>query len=41
MKELIPARRPDIACLFVSMTPFFDTEIQPDVEFIKLKMIEW
>jgi AraC-like DNA-binding protein len=36
----LPARRPDIASLFVSMTPFFDMEIQPDAEFIKLKMIE-
>jgi AraC-like DNA-binding protein len=36
----LPARRPDIASLFVSMTPLFYTDIQPDAEFIKLKMIE-
>ncbi|MDR1182686.1 MAG: AraC family transcriptional regulator, partial [Bacteroidales bacterium] len=36
----LPARRPDITSLFLSLTPFFDTSIPPDDELINSKLIE-
>lgn len=36
----LPANRPDIVSLFQSMTPYFDSGIQPVDELLQLKMIE-
>jgi len=36
----LPADRPDIKSLFISMTPYFDSLIAPTPELIKLKMTE-
>jgi AraC-like DNA-binding protein len=36
----LPARRPDITSLFLSLTPFFDTAIPPDEELINSKLVE-
>jgi AraC-like DNA-binding protein len=36
----LPACRPDITSLFLSLTPFFDTSIPPDDELINSKLIE-
>jgi AraC-like DNA-binding protein len=36
----LPADRPDIRSLFESMTPYFDSPIQPTDELLKLKMTE-
>lgn len=36
----LPSNRPDIVSLFESMTPYFDSNIQPTDELLHLKMIE-
>lgn len=36
----LPSNRPDIVSLFESMTPYFDSNIQPTEELLQLKMIE-
>lgn len=36
----LPSNRPDIASLFQSMTPYFDSRIQPTDELLQLKMTE-
>ena len=36
----LPSDRPDIVSLFESMTPYFDSNIQPTEELLQLKMIE-
>ncbi len=36
----LPSNRPDIVSLFQSMTPYFDSGIQPTDELLQLKMIE-
>ena len=36
----LPSKRPDIVSLFESMTPYFDSGIQPTEELLKLKMTE-
>lgn len=36
----LPSNRPDIVSLFESMTPYFDSEIQPTDELLNLKMAE-
>lgn len=36
----LPSNRPDIISLFESMTPYFDSGIQPTDELLQLKMIE-
>jgi AraC-like DNA-binding protein len=36
----LPADRPDIVSLFESMTPYFDSPVQPSEELIRLKMTE-
>jgi AraC-like DNA-binding protein len=36
----LPADRPDIRSLFLSMTPYFDSPIAPTPELIRLKMTE-
>jgi AraC-like DNA-binding protein len=36
----LPACRPDITSLFLSLTPFFDTSIPPDNELINSKLTE-
>jgi AraC-like DNA-binding protein len=36
----LPADRPDIVSLFESMIPYFDSQIKPSEELIKLKMTE-
>lgn len=36
----LPSNRPDIVSLFESMTPYFDSNIQPAEELLQLKMIE-
>ena len=36
----LPADRPDIKSLFESIRPFFDSDIQPSEELLKLKMVE-
>jgi AraC-like DNA-binding protein len=36
----LPADRPDIRSLFESMTPYFDSQVKPTDELIKLKMTE-
>ena len=37
---VLPARRPDIKSLFDSVIPYFDSDIQPSEEVLKLKMTE-
>lgn len=37
---LLPAGRPDIKSLFESKLPYFDSQVQPTDELLKLKMIE-
>lgn len=34
----LPSNRPDIVSLFESMTPYFDSNIQPTEELLQLKM---
>ena len=36
----LPSNRPDITSLFESMTPYFDSDIQPTEELLHLKMVE-
>lgn len=36
----LPANRPDIKSLFESVLPFFDSDVQPSEELLKLKMAE-
>lgn len=36
----LPSNRPDIVSLFESMTPYFDSGIQPSEELLQLKMVE-
>jgi AraC-like DNA-binding protein len=36
----LPASRPDIVSLFESMMPYFDSDVQPTSELLKLKMME-
>lgn len=36
----LPSNRPDIVSLFESMTPYFNTHIQPTEELLQLKMTE-
>lgn len=36
----LPSSRPDIVSLFESMTPYFNSDIQPTEELLQLKMIE-
>ena len=36
----LPSNRPDIVSLFESMTPYFNSKIQPTDELLQLKMIE-
>ena len=36
----LPSNRPDIVSLFESMTPYFDSGVQPSEELLQLKMIE-
>ncbi|MDR1673730.1 MAG: AraC family transcriptional regulator [Bacteroidales bacterium] len=36
----LSANRPDIQSLFESMTPYFDSDVQPSDEVLKLKMME-
>lgn len=36
----LPPNRPDIISLFESMTPYFDSHIQPTDELLQLKMVE-
>lgn len=36
----LPSNRPDIVSLFESMTPYFDSDIQPTDELLQLKMVE-
>lgn len=36
----LPSNRPDIVSLFESMTPYFNSDIQPTEELLQLKMIE-
>ena len=36
----LPSNRPDIVSLFESMTPYFNSKIQPTEELLQLKMIE-
>lgn len=36
----LPSNRPDIVSLFESMTPYFDSNIQPTDELLQLKMTE-
>lgn len=36
----LPSNRPDIVSLFESMTPYFDSHIQPTDELLQLKMVE-
>lgn len=36
----LPSNRPDIVSLFESMTPYFDSNIQPTEELLQLKMVE-
>ena len=36
----LPSNRPDIVSLFESMTPYFDSGIQPTEDLLNLKMIE-
>lgn len=36
----LPSNRPDIVSLFESMTPYFDSDIQPADELLQLKMTE-
>lgn len=36
----LPSNRPDIVSLFESMTPYFDSHIQPAEELLQLKMVE-
>lgn len=36
----LPSNRPDIVSLFESMTPYFDSGIQPTEELLNLKMAE-
>lgn len=36
----LPSNRPDITSLFESMTPYFDSGIQPSEELLQLKMVE-
>ena len=38
--QKLPANRPDIKSLFQSMTPYFDANVQPAPELVKLKMTE-
>ena len=38
--QKLPANRPDIVSLFESMTPYFDSDIPPTDELLKLKMTE-
>ena len=37
---LLPADRPDIRNLFRSVLPFFETEVKPSEELLRLKMVE-
>lgn len=36
----LPSNRPDIVSLFESMTPYFNSDIQPTDELLQLKMVE-
>lgn len=36
----LPSNRPDIVSLFESMTPYFNSKIQPTDELLQLKMVE-
>ena len=36
----LPSNRPDIVSLFESMTPYFNSNIQPTEELLQLKMVE-
>ncbi len=36
----LPPNRPDIVSLFESMTPYFDSDVQPTAELLNLKMTE-
>ena len=38
--QKLPANRPDIKSLFESMNPYFDADVQPTPELIKLKLTE-
>lgn len=37
---VMPSKRPDIVSLFESITPYFDADVSPTDELIKLKLIE-
>lgn len=37
---MLPENRPDIKSLFESVTPYFDTDIKPSSELLKMKMVE-
>ena len=36
----LPSNRPDIVSLFESMTPYFNSKIQPTEQLLQLKMVE-
>lgn len=36
----LPANRPDVKSLFESVLPFFDSDMQPSADLLKLKMVE-
>ena len=36
----LPSNRPDIVSLFESMTPYFNSDIEPTEEILKIKMVE-
>jgi len=37
---MLPANRPDITSLFQSLHPYFETDVKPSEEIVKMKMIE-
>lgn len=37
---VLPSNRPDIVSLFESMTPYFDSDVQPTDELLQLKLVE-